>query len=85
MNRPGRLVILALICQILGLTGGGKLLLRLKNNHLELISIDYGLQERVEKWVETMLKTAIEPSVEEQVGGDKWMGRDYVEHKPGLR
>ncbi len=85
VDRQGRLVIPAPVRRMLGLSGGGKLLLRVRDGRVELIPVDRGLEERVSEWVRTALMTRSEPLTEEVSESWKWVSREYAERKLGLR
>lgn len=86
VDRQGRMVIPASVRRLLGLSGGGKLLLRVRNGKVELIPMDRSLEERACRWKEMVLATRSEPFAEEEVGEEwKWVSRDYAERKLGLR
>ena len=85
VDRQGRLVIPAPVRRMLGLSGGGKLLLRVRDGCVELIPADKGLEERVSEWVETALITRSGPFEEEASESWKWVSREYAERKLGLR
>jgi len=84
IDRQGRIVIPAPIRKALGIIGGGKLLLRLRNGKVELIPVDKSLEERVSRWVEEVLKTKVEPFSEKVKEEWKWVSKDYAERKLGI-
>ncbi len=84
VDRQGRMVIPAPVRKLLGLAGGGKLLLRVRNGRVELTPVEASLEERVNKWKEEALATRAEPFTEEAEGW-KWVSREYAERKLGLR
>lgn len=85
VDKQGRLVIPAPVRKLLGLNGGGKLLLRVRDGKIELIPIDKDLEKRVKKWTEMALATVAEPFTEETSEEWKWVSKEYAEHKLGLR
>ncbi len=85
VDRQGRMVIPAPIRRLLGLSGGGKLLLRVRDGRVELVPMDRSLEERVSMWKEMVLATRSEPFSEEVSEGWKWVGKEYAERKLGLR
>ncbi|RLE59320.1 MAG: hypothetical protein DRJ32_04840 [Thermoprotei archaeon] len=85
VDRQGRIVIPAPVRKLLGLSSGGRLLLVLRDGRIELIPIDRGLEERVNRWMELVLAIKSEPFSEEGVDSEwKWMDEKYVKRKLGL-
>lgn len=85
VDKQGRVVIPAPVRRMLGLSSGGKLLLRMRDGRVELIPVNKGLGERVNEWVKTALMTRSEPFTEEVSESWKWVSRKYAERKLGLR
>lgn len=86
VDRQGRMVIPSQVRRKLGLSGGGKLLLRVINGKIELVPISKDLEERVAEWKKMTMATRTRAFVEEHAGGEwKWVSREYAERKLGLR
>jgi len=85
VDRQGRIVIPAPVRKLLGLSGGGRLLLVLRDGRIELIPIDRDLEKRVNRWMELVLAIKSKPFSEEGVDSEwKWMDEKYVKRKLGL-
>ena len=85
VDRQGRMVIPAPVRKLLGLSGGGKLLLRVRDGRVELVPVNRGLEERVSMWKEMVLATRSQPLSEEVSEEWKWVSREYAKRKLGLR
>ena len=85
VDRQGRIVIPAPIRRLLGLSGGGRLLLRVRGGKVELIPVDKSLEERVKAWKEMVMTAKAVPFSENMDVEGRWVSREYVERKLGLR
>ena len=86
VDKQGRMVIPSQVRKRLGLSGGGKLLLRVINGKIELVPISKDLEKGVAKWKKMAMATRSKAFTEDHAGGDwKWVSREYAERKLGLR
>ena len=79
------IVIPAPLRRALGLVNGGKVVLRLSGSRVIMEVINEDLEKRVSDWVNTVLSLSVEPFTEEVEESWKWLSREYVEKKLGLR
>jgi len=84
VDRQGRMVIPASLRKLLGISKGGKATVRYRNGRLELIPVKVDLKKRVERWVETAMKTNPQPFSEDTEESWKWIDRKYAERKLGI-
>lgn len=83
IDAQGRIVIPAKIRQMLNLTPGSKLILKVRGNSIILTKYD-DLEKRIQVWYEATQKMKIEAFTAEIESTFKWMSEDYVKKKLGL-
>lgn len=85
VDRQGRLVLPASIRENLGLTGGGRVSVRLDGSKVIIEPVFEDLEEGVKMWKESTLRLSVEPFTEDIEDSWKWMSREYARRKLGLR
>lgn len=84
IDRQGRIVIPSRLRKIVGIEGEAEVLVRIEGNRIVIEPLARDLEERVRKWVSTVLSLRAEPSPVEAEADWKWAGREYAERKLGL-